>query len=101
MGTGVQNAGSHRDHGDVVAHGPGVVQADTVEGAAGEVDGCDDVLQVIPHQHVVSSLDGHICARSNRNADVCLGQGWGVVDAVAHHGHDMSSLLKILHCSGK
>ena len=42
-------------------------------------------VQVAPHEGDVGRLDGHVGPGPHGDADVGLGQGRGVVDAVADH----------------
>lgn len=49
-----------------------------------------------PDEDDVGRLDGHVSARADGNAHVSLRQGWGVVHAVAHHGHSLPLVLQLL-----
>ncbi len=49
------------------------------------------------HQDDVRRFDGHIGARADGQAHVGPGQGGGVVDAVAHHGHPLALFLQRGH----
>ncbi len=50
-------------------------------------DGLGHAGQVAAEEGDVGGLHGHVGARADGDADVGLGQGRGVVDAVADHGH--------------
>ena len=59
-----------------------------------------DFEQVGAHQDDVSRGHGHIRARPDGDAHIGLGQGWGVVDTIANHGHDMTFGLELFHFVG-
>lgn len=44
----------------------------------------------------VGCFDGDICPSPNSNAHVSLGQGWGVVHPISHHGDFFPFVLKLL-----
>ena len=48
------------------------------------------------HEHVVGRLNGYVGAAAYRNADVCLRECRGVVDAIAHHGDHLVLSLQLL-----
>ena len=58
--------------------------------------GSHDAGQVALEQGDAGALDGHVGARPHRKADVGGGQGRGVVDAVARHGHDAALVAQPL-----
>jgi hypothetical protein len=91
---GEQRAGGDRDGDHVVRHGEEVVPPDPAERLPGQVDRRDDVLQVVPHQHVVRGLDGDVGAAAYGHPDVGRCQRRGVVDAVPDHGDDAPVLLE-------
>ena len=61
-----------------------------------EPDGVGGGPQVAAHQGEVAGLDGDVGAGAHGDAEVGLGQGGGVVDAVADHGHDAALGLQPL-----
>ena len=56
--------------------------------APGQPDGVGGGAQVAADQGEVAGLDGHVGAGAHGEAEVGLGEGGGVVDAVADHGDD-------------
>ena len=52
------------------------------------------------HQRDVGGFHGHVGAGADRHADVGLRQRRRIVDAVAHHGHDLALLLQLLDLGG-
>ena len=60
---------------------------DVAQGGAAQADGGGHIRQLGVHQHHVRCVDGNIGACTDGDAGVGAGQGRGVVDAVAHHGH--------------
>ena len=56
--------------------------------AAGQADGVAGGAQVAAHEREVAGLDGDVGAGAHGEAEVGLGEGGGVVDAVADHRHD-------------
>ena len=60
---------------------------DVAQGGAAQADGGGHIRQLGVHQHHVRRVDGNIGACTDGDAGVGAGQGRGVVDAVAHHGH--------------
>ena len=74
--------------GDVVGERPEQVALDRRQRAAGEPDRVGRDAQVAAHQGEVAGLDGDVGAGAHGQAEVGLGEGGGVVDAVADHRHD-------------
>ena len=60
------------------------------ERAAGEADGVGGDAQVAAHEGEVAGFDGDVGAGAHGDAEVGLGEGGGVVDAVADHGDDLA-----------
>ena len=52
------------------------------------------------HQHHVRRLDGHVGTGADGKPHVRRYQCRGVVDAVAHHGHELAALLQLLDTAG-
>ena len=69
----------------VVDQGEEQVLADVAHGGAGQGDRGRHSGQGAGDQGDVGGLDGHVGAGADRQADVGLGKGGGVVDAVADH----------------
>jgi hypothetical protein len=78
-----QEAHGQRDADEVVNSGPHEVQADLPEDAAGQVDGGDDVEQVVAHEDDVGRFHRNVGAGAEGNTDVGGCQRWRVVDTVA------------------
>ena len=57
-------------------------------------------MQVALDEDDVPRLLGHVGARADGDAHVGLGQRGGVVDAVAHHGHELARVLQLLDLLG-
>ena len=51
-------------------------------------------LEVAPHERDVAGVERHVAAGGQCDAQVGLGQGRSVVDAVAHHRDDATLVLK-------
>ena len=65
-----------------------------------KLHGGNHPVQVAPHDDDVPGLDGHVDARAHGDADVGLGQGRGVVDPVADHGHPQLLPLQLFDPRG-
>ncbi len=87
-------------HDQVVKKRPEKVLPDFGEGRPAEVHGLHDGVQPPPDQDNVAGFDRHIRAGADRQSHLRLRQGGGVVDAVAHHGHDFPLLLQTPHRPG-
>ena len=85
--------GGQGDGGHVVGERPEQVLLDGGVGLPGQGDGVGDAVRVAADQGEVAGLDGHVGAAAEGHADVGLGQGRGVVDAVADHGHHLAGPL--------
>ena len=66
------------------------VLADAAHRRAGQGDGGYHPVELAAHQRDIRGLDGHVGAGADGDADIGLGQGWGVVDPVIDHG-DLST----------
>src|SRR5699024_427243 len=82
------------DGRDVVGEGPEQVGLDCAQCFAGEPDRVHRGPQVPAHEGDVGGLDGDVGAGAHRQAQVGLGQCWGVVDAVADHRDDLALALE-------
>ena len=92
-----QHARGKWNHEQIIDEGPGIVVVDAAEGGLGQVQGCEDILQVRAHEHIVCCLDSNVRAGAYGDPQIGLRQGWRVVDPVAHHGHAL--LVRLLQCS--
>ena len=82
-----QGTGGQRYRHHVVPGGPDqVLQHLPIAGRREAPDG-DDSPRVVRGEHDPGRLDGDVGARSDGDADICLGQGRGVVDPVSDHCH--------------
>ena len=64
---------------------------------AAELHGGHRVAQVVADQDDVAALDGHVGAAAHGDADIGLGQGRRIVDAVADKGHHFAAFLELLY----
>ena len=92
---GVEGAGGDGDEQHVVAEGPRQALLHRADRAPGESDGRDDAAQVAADQGDVGCGDGDVGAGADGDAEVGLGQGGCVVDAVAGHRDDVALLLEL------
>src|SRR5829696_543612 len=92
-----QGAGGDR-HGEQVVAGrpPEILQHLAVAGLRQPQDP-EDAAGVVGGQHDPGRLDGHVGAGADGHAHVGPGQGGGVVDAVADHGHPQAAALEAGH----
>lgn len=79
------SGGGEGDHEDVVAERPDKVPADGFESGAGEADADGDLAEVVSHEGDVGGFVGDVGAVLEGDAEVGLGEGGGVVEAVADH----------------
>ena len=84
---GDEHPGGQRNADGVVEKRPEQVLVDVPQGGPAKPDGGGHVQQTAVHQHHVRRVDGHVGSRADGDAGVGPGQGRGVVDAVAYHGH--------------
>ena len=64
--------------------------------ASGEADGVGGDSQVAAHEGEVAGLDRDVGAGAHGQAEIGLGEGGGVVHAVADHRHDPATVLQLL-----
>ena len=88
----VKDPGRDRDEQDIVDEGPEQVAANRGEGPPGDIKRGDDAAQIPAREGDIRRLDCNIGPRAHRDADFCLGQGGGIIDAVADEG-DLTALL--------
>jgi hypothetical protein len=69
-------------------------------GALRQADDGDDVARVVAHEDDVGGLDGDVGAGADGDADIGLGQGGRVVDAVADHRHRRALGLQLADLGG-
>ena len=53
--------------------------------------------QVVADQDNVAALDGHVGAAPHGDADIGMGHGRGVVDAIADKSHRLAAVLELAH----
>ena len=91
---GDEQTGSQGNPHAVVEESPEQVLVDVPQCGPAHADGGGHIGKAALHQHHVRRVDGHVGARADGDADIRPGQGRGIVDAVAHHGH-LSLLLQL------
>jgi hypothetical protein len=91
---GVEQAGGEGDADEVVDDGPGEVLAHDVNGAAGDADGGGEEVEVGVEEEDVAGFASEVGAGGHGEAGVGLGEGCGVVDAVADHGDAVAGGLE-------
>ena len=94
MKDGVEQARGQRDAEHVVAGGPDQVLAHDAQGGAGQVERGGDRGGLGAQQQNIAGFLGQVGAGAHGDAGVGLGEGAGVVDAVAHHGYAQAALLQ-------
>ena len=77
----------HRNQQNVVKERPEKILQNIAVGLPAQTDCRGSVRQPALHKDDIGRVHGHIRARSDRDADICSGQGRRVVDSVADHGH--------------
>ena len=90
---GDEHTGSQRDADDVVDERPEQVFVDVAQGGAAQPDGGGHIGEPGVHQDHIGRVNGNIGTGADGDAGVRAGQGGGIVDAVAHHGH-LAALLQ-------
>lgn len=90
----------HGDQHDVVDESPEQILVDGAQGGLAERDGGGHGGQVAADEGDVAGFDGDIAARADGEADIGLGQGGRVIDAVADHGHARAFRLQLLDGGG-
>ena len=85
--------GGEGNRDDVVPGGPPQVLDHLAIGDATERDDPGHVAWIASHQHNVTGFDGDIRSGSNRDPDICRGEGRGIVYAIANHRDPFSSVL--------
>ena len=95
---GVEQSGRRqRNRRHIVGEGPEQVLLDNAQRIPADPDGVHDGAQIGAHENDIGGLNGHIRPRAHGEAQALhpgLGQGSGVVDAVAHHAHVPPAVLK-------
>lgn len=79
----IKHTGGNRDQRHVVGKGPEQVLPDIADRGLGQRDRGRHAIQAARHQDDIGGLDGDIGAGADGQAHIRLGQGRGVVDAVA------------------
>ena len=96
----IQHARRHRDAHAVIKERPEQVLPDVPQHGPGQLRRRGHVREAALHQHDIRRLNGDIGARADGKAHVRLHQRRGVIDAVAHHGHQPALLLQPGHAGG-
>ena len=91
---GVPAPGGDRNADDIVEERPEQVFLDVADGGLAQFDGAGHIQQIVFHQYDIGGFHGHVGTRPDGDTHVRPGQGGGVVDAVAHHGHLAAFLLQ-------
>ena len=94
MEGGIEEAGGEGNAEEVVADGPGEVLAHDAERLAGEGEGGGNGGGLGAEEEDVAGFLGEIGAGAHGDAGVGLGEGGGVVDAVADHGYAEAGFLQ-------
>src|SRR4030042_2526380 len=89
----------YRNESSIVSKGPEEVLLDSPHGPLAQRYGGHYPHQVTANQGNIASLHGNIGTCTNSDANICLGQGRSIVNAIAHHCHDLSLLLQFLNLS--
>ena len=93
-----QPGGRQRDRGDVVGKSPEQVLLDDLQRPTRHPDRVHGCQQVRTNERDVRGLDRHVRAGAHREAQslgASLGEGGGVVDAIADHGHVVPLSLEL------
>ena len=85
----------HWNQHDVVDESPEEVLVDRAQGGAAERDRPPDRGQVAADERDIAGFDGDIAAGADGEADIGLGQGGRVIDAIADHGHARAFRLQL------
>ena len=92
---GYSSAHGDRDQHDVVGERPEQPLLDDADRLARQGDRRHDAAQVGADQRDVGGSHGHVGARADGDAQVGLSQRRRIVDAVAHHRHDLALGLQL------
>ena len=57
-------------------------------------------VQVAADEGDIARFDGDVGAGADGEADIRAGQGWGVIDAIADHGHGLAGGLQVVQDLG-
>ena len=80
---------------DVVAGRPDEVLHHLAIGRAGKSDYCHNIGWARPDKDDIGRFDSDIRTRADRDPDIGLGEGGGIIDAVPAHGDTRATLLEI------
>ncbi len=83
----IKHARRDRDQSRVVGEGPEQVLLDVADRCLRQSDRVGDTEQISRHQHHIGAFDRDIRAGADRHADISLGQGRRIVDAIADEGY--------------
>ena len=59
---------------------------DIFQGGTAETDSGRNIAQTALHQNDISRVDRNVCSGTDRDSDICAGEGRSIVDTVADHG---------------
>src|SRR5215471_6538210 len=93
----IQHASGNRDSDGVIDEREEEVLPDVPHSAPAEAPGPGNATQVPFDEGHAGALHGHIRASAHGNPDLCLGQGWRVVDAIPRHRHHVAIRLQALN----
>ena len=82
-----KHAGGDGNADGVIEKRPKQIFMDVPQGGPAEPDGGGHIAEPAVDQHHIGGVDGHIRSRADGDAQIRPGEGGGIVDAVAHHGH--------------
>ena len=91
---GDEHPSSQGDANGVIEEGPEQVLVDVPQGSPAETNGRRHIAEPALHQHHIGRVNGHVRAGADGDAQVCPGEGRGIVDAVSHHG-DLPLFLQL------
>ena len=81
----VKNACCNRQRNNIVYYSPGKIELDAPEHYFAEIEQCEQGFEVAGYEHEFCTGDCDVGSRPDRNADICGGEGRGVIDSVANH----------------
>src|SRR5512139_3538196 len=89
-----KNPRCHRDQDDVVKEGPEEVLTNRAHRCPAQLHGPGNPSKASACKDHISSLNGDVRSCADGHAHVRLSKSGGVVDAVSHHAHSSSLVLK-------
>ena len=88
------------DQHDIVDERPEEILMDGSQGGLAEGDGGCHGGQVAADEGDVAGFDGDVAAGADGKTDIRLGEGRGIIDAIADHGDLRAFTLELLDCAG-